>query len=96
VIAFPVRRLFLARAVTDMRRSFDTLSGMVSSQLGHDPHSGDAFIFVGKDRRRMKVIIYSPSCRQSRRWTKKSSRASRRTCRPNVHYRNPHFPSYLP
>jgi transposase len=58
VIAFPVRRLFLARAVTDMRRSFDTLSGMVSSQLGHDPHSGDAFIFVGKDRRRMKVIFW--------------------------------------
>ena len=58
MIAFPVRRLFLARAITDMRRSFDTLAGMVSHQLGFDPHSGDAFIFIGKDRSRMKVIFW--------------------------------------
>ena len=58
MIAFPVRRIFLARAVTDMRRSFDTLAGMVSSQLGHDPHSGDAFVFVGKNRQRLKVLLW--------------------------------------
>lgn len=58
MIAFPVRRIFLARAVTDMRRSFDTLAGMVSSQLGHDPHSGDAFVFVGRDRTRLKVLLW--------------------------------------
>lgn len=58
MIAFPVRRLFLARAVTDMRRSYDTLAGMVSHQLGFDPHGGDAFIFIGKDRSRMKVLFW--------------------------------------
>ena len=58
MIAFAIRRLFLARAVTDMRRSFDTLAGMVSSQLGHDTHGGDAFVFVGKDRTRMKVLFF--------------------------------------
>ena len=58
MIAIAVLRLFLARAVTDMRRSYDTLSAMVSGQLGRDPLSGDAFIFVGKDRRRLEVLFW--------------------------------------
>lgn len=58
MIALAVRRLFLARAVTDMRRSYDTLAAMVSGQLNRDPLSGDAYIFVGKDRRRLKVLFW--------------------------------------
>jgi transposase len=67
VIALPIRRIFLARAVVDMRKSFDSLIDLVQHHLAHDPHGGDAFVFVGRDRRRLKVLIYSPSCRQSRR-----------------------------
>jgi len=58
VIGVGVRRIFLARAVVDMRRSFDTLAGMVRDQLGSDPLSGDAFVFVGRDRRRLKVLLW--------------------------------------
>lgn len=58
MIGVGVRRIFLARAVVDMRRSFDTLAGMVRDQLGSDPLSGDAFVFVGRDRRRLKVLLW--------------------------------------
>ena len=59
MIGTGVRRIFLARAVTDMRRSFDTLAGMVSSQLGQYPLSGDAFVFVGRKRTTLKVLLWS-------------------------------------
>jgi transposase len=54
----PVQRLFLARAVVDMRKSFDGLSALVLGQLERDPLSGDGFVFVGRDRRRLKVLVW--------------------------------------
>ncbi|MBA3710768.1 MAG: IS66 family insertion sequence element accessory protein TnpB [Planctomycetes bacterium] len=47
------RRIFLARSATDMRRGIDTLASMVMGELGSDPRSGDCFVFVGRDRRRL-------------------------------------------
>jgi transposase len=44
----------------DMRKSFNTLSGLVSS-MGHDVAAGDAFVFVGKNRKRAKVLWYDGS-----------------------------------
>ncbi len=58
MIALPIRRMFVARAVVDMRKSFDSLITLVQHQLGQDPHGGDAFVFVGRDRRRMKVLLW--------------------------------------
>ena len=55
------RRIFVAKAVTDMRKSFDTLSALVRSQLGEDPFSGDMFVFVGKRRDRIKVLVWDVS-----------------------------------
>ena len=52
------RRIFLARAATDMRRGIDTLSSMVLGELGGDPRSGDCFVFIGRDRRRLKVLVW--------------------------------------
>ncbi len=52
------RRIFLARAATDMRRGIDTLASMVLGELGADPRSGDCFVFVGRDRRRLKVLVW--------------------------------------
>ena len=52
------RRIFLARLVTDMRRGIDTLASMALGELGGDPRSGDCFVFVGRDRRRLKVLIW--------------------------------------
>ena len=42
----------------DMRKSFDTLSAIVANQLRRDLMSGDLFIFVGKDRKRAKVLYF--------------------------------------
>lgn len=52
------RRIFLARSATDMRRGIDTLASMVLGELGSDPRSGDCFVFVGRDRRRLKVLVW--------------------------------------
>jgi len=55
-----VRRIFLARQATDMRRGIDTLAVMVSGALDGDPLSGDCFVFVGRDRRRLKALVWEP------------------------------------
>jgi transposase len=53
-------RYFLYREATDIRRGFDSLSGMVSRQLGQDPRSGDVFIFVNRQRNRIKLLRWEP------------------------------------
>ncbi len=55
------RRIFIARAATDMRKSFNTLAALVEHQLGHDPFAGDVFVFIGKRRNRMKVLVWDAS-----------------------------------
>lgn len=54
-------RIFLRRAATDMRKSFDTLAGLVRVEMGSDPLSGDAFVFVGKARNRVKILVFDRS-----------------------------------
>ena len=53
-----IRSLYLARAVVDMRKSYDGLAAMVMGQLNRDPTSGEAFVFVGRDRRRLKILLW--------------------------------------
>jgi transposase len=55
------RRIFIARAATDMRKSFNTLAALVEHQLGHDPFAGDVFVFIGKHRNRLKVLVWDAS-----------------------------------
>lgn len=45
------------RAAVDMRKSFDTLAALVSAQR-HDVLNGELFLFVGKDRKRAKVLYF--------------------------------------
>ncbi|PYQ09655.1 MAG: IS66 family insertion sequence hypothetical protein [Acidobacteria bacterium] len=45
-------------APTDMRKSFDTLSALVTQALKRDPLSGDLFLFVSKNRKRAKVLMW--------------------------------------
>lgn len=40
-----------------MRKSFHTLSGLVS-EMGHDVAAGDVYLFVSKNRKRAKVLWY--------------------------------------
>jgi transposase len=50
-------RVFAYRSPTDMRKSFNTLAALVV-ELGHEVVAGDAFVFVGKCRRRAKVLWF--------------------------------------
>ncbi len=50
-------RVFAYGAPCDMRKSFNTLSGLVSA-MGHDVAAEDVFLFVSKNRKRAKVLWY--------------------------------------
>ena len=41
---------------TDMRKSFDGLSGIISNNLGGNPCNGDVFIFINKQRNKIKLL----------------------------------------
>ncbi len=49
-------RIYLATGPTDMRKGFDSLAALVRDHLGHDPLSGSLFLFVGRDKDRIKIL----------------------------------------
>jgi len=51
-------RIYLCTGPTDMRKGFDTLAALVREHLGHDPLSGHLFLFVGRDRDRIKLLYW--------------------------------------
>jgi transposase len=55
------RRVFLVSGPTDMRKSFDGLSGVVRTALQGDPKSGDLFVFCNRLRNRLKVLYVDES-----------------------------------
>jgi len=42
----------------DLRRGFDGLSALVREAMGHDELSGDLYLFVSRNRRRAKVLLW--------------------------------------
>jgi transposase len=42
----------------DLRRGFDGLGALVRGAMGRDELSGDLFLFVSRDRRRAKVLLW--------------------------------------
>jgi len=50
-------KFYLYAQATDMRKSFDGLSGVVTTALGRDPTSGDVYVFVNRRRDRMKLLV---------------------------------------
>ncbi len=50
-------RVFAYDGPCDMRKSFNTLSGLVFS-MGHEVAEGDVFLFVARNRKRAKVLWY--------------------------------------
>lgn len=65
-------RVFVHRQPTDMRKAYDTLGAIVVHQLRGDVLSGDYFLFVGKDRKRAKVLYFDGTgmCLLSKRMDK--------------------------
>jgi transposase len=42
----------------DMRKQYDSLAAVVTQSMGRDVLAGDLFVFVGKDRKRAKVLYW--------------------------------------
>ncbi|MGN6543641.1 MAG: IS66 family insertion sequence element accessory protein TnpB, partial [Aureliella sp.] len=51
-------KVFICTEPTDMRRSFDGLSGMVQSVLNADPLSGHLFLFRNRARDSIKILYW--------------------------------------
>ena len=54
-------RVYLVAGVTDMRKSFNGLAGIVRDRLQADPMSRHLFFFCNRDRNRMKVLVADES-----------------------------------
>ncbi|MDD3064608.1 MAG: IS66 family insertion sequence element accessory protein TnpB [Massilibacteroides sp.] len=50
------QQFYLCTSSTDMRKGFDSLCGLVSSQMGRDPLGGEVFIFMNKSRTVIKLL----------------------------------------
>lgn len=53
-------KLWLYTKPTDMRKSFNMLSGIVNDDMGRNLHSGDVFVFVNASNNMMKLLRYEP------------------------------------
>ena len=67
-------RVFLHREPVDFRKAHDGLCGVVRAGLGHDPLSGDLFVFLNRRRNRVKLLQWDGA-----EWDKIASEA-RDTC----------------
>jgi transposase len=52
-------RIFLCTLPTDMRKSFDSLAGLVQQELGQDALSGDLFVFRSRRGDRLKLLYWA-------------------------------------
>jgi transposase len=49
-------QVWIATQPVDMRKSFDGLAEVVRSFLGHDPLSGQLFVFRNRSSQRLKIL----------------------------------------
>jgi transposase len=49
---------YLYREATNMRCSFDSLSGLIQNHLGKSALTGDIFIFLNKRRNQIKLLLW--------------------------------------
>lgn len=54
----PAMQYYLYTGNTDMRKGFDSLCGIVSSQMKLDALSGCIFIFINKRRSQVKLLLW--------------------------------------
>jgi transposase len=59
MIMFPSTvRTFLCTRPTDLRKSFDGLTGLVQECFGQDPLTGHLFLFLNRRRDRIKILYF--------------------------------------
>lgn len=51
-------KIYVYTGVTDMRKGFDGLSGIVREEFESDPTDGSLFIFINRRRDRMKLLHF--------------------------------------
>jgi transposase len=51
-------KYYLCRTPVDMRKGFDSLSGMVTNQMGLNVLSGALFIFFNKNYNQVKLLLW--------------------------------------
>jgi transposase len=49
-------RYFIFRGITDMRKGFDGLSGLVRNEMKQDPLNGDVFLFFNRRSNQLKLL----------------------------------------
>jgi transposase len=54
-------QVFICLQPTDLRKSFDSLSAMVTGVVKADPLSGHLFVFLNRNRDRVKVLFWDRS-----------------------------------
>lgn len=52
------QRYFVYTGVTDMRKGFDTLAGLVRAEMKLNPMSGDMYIFFNRCRTHVKILLW--------------------------------------
>lgn len=52
------QRYFVYAGVTDMRKGFDTLCGLIRAEMDLNPMSGDMFIFFNRPRTHVKILLW--------------------------------------
>lgn len=51
-------RYYLYTGNTDMRKGFDSLSGIITAQMNHNALSGAVFIFFNKKHNQVKLLLF--------------------------------------
>ncbi len=58
LVGLSVHQVYLATGFTDMRKSINGLSLVVSEQLGQDPFTGSVFVFCNRSRDKLKILYW--------------------------------------
>lgn len=53
-------RYHVYNSPADMRKGFNGLYGLVRTELGHNPLSGDVFVFINRKRTQIKLLQWEP------------------------------------
>ncbi len=57
-IQFSANHIFLVGGYTDMRKSIDGLSCIISQQFKANPFSSSLFLFCGRKKDRLKILLW--------------------------------------